>query len=54
MTVVAEAEIRGHWLAAEIRHALDDESVQEKLRAAGVQPRFGVPDEITRMLGVSR
>lgn len=38
------------WLAAEIRRALDDESVQEKLRAAGVQPRFGVPDEITRML----
>jgi tripartite-type tricarboxylate transporter receptor subunit TctC len=37
-------------LGSEIRRALDDETVQGKLRAAGVQPRFGAPDEITRML----
>jgi tripartite-type tricarboxylate transporter receptor subunit TctC len=38
------------WLDAEIRRALDDAGVQEKLRAAGVQPKFGPPEEITRML----
>ncbi len=37
-------------LGDEIRRALDDEAVQQKLRAAGVQPQFGAPDEITRML----
>jgi tripartite-type tricarboxylate transporter receptor subunit TctC len=37
-------------LGSEIRRALDDEAVQQKLRAAGVQPRFGAPGEITRML----
>jgi tripartite-type tricarboxylate transporter receptor subunit TctC len=35
---------------AEIRRALDDEGVQQKLRAAGVIPKVGTPSEITSML----
>lgn len=38
------------WIDAEIKTALDDPDVQEKLRAAGVQPQFGLPEDITRML----
>lgn len=38
------------WLGAEIKRSLDDETVQQKLRAAGVQPNFRAPAEITRML----
>jgi tripartite-type tricarboxylate transporter receptor subunit TctC len=34
----------------EIKHALDDEGVQQKLRAAGVIPQIGTPGEITSML----
>jgi tripartite-type tricarboxylate transporter receptor subunit TctC len=37
-------------LHAEIRTALDDQEVQVKLRNAGVSPKIGVPDDITRML----
>jgi tripartite-type tricarboxylate transporter receptor subunit TctC len=38
------------WLGAEIRKALDDPGVQQKLRAAGVQPQFAPAEDITRML----
>jgi len=38
------------WLSAAIARALDDADVQQKLRAAGVQPKFGKPAEITAML----
>ncbi len=38
------------WLGTEIRKALDDASVKQKLRAAGVQPKFGPPEDITKML----
>jgi tripartite-type tricarboxylate transporter receptor subunit TctC len=38
------------WLGDAIKNALDDPSVQEKLRAAGVQPQFRKPEEITKML----
>jgi tripartite-type tricarboxylate transporter receptor subunit TctC len=37
-------------LHAEVRAALADAGVQDKLRAAGVQPRIGTPDDITDML----
>lgn len=37
-------------LHAEIRTALDDQEVQVKLRNAGVSPKIGLPDDITRML----
>lgn len=37
-------------LHAEIKKALDDEDVQQKLRAAGVQPGIGSPDDIAKML----
>jgi tripartite-type tricarboxylate transporter receptor subunit TctC len=37
-------------LNSEIRKALDDEDVQQKLRAAGVQPGIGSPEDITKML----
>ncbi len=38
------------WFDEQIRRALDDPNVQNKLHAAGVQPAFGAPDAITRML----
>jgi tripartite-type tricarboxylate transporter receptor subunit TctC len=38
------------WLRSQIKSALDDAGVQQKLHAAGVQPKYGTPDEITRML----
>jgi tripartite-type tricarboxylate transporter receptor subunit TctC len=34
----------------EVRKALDDPGVQQKLRAAGVVPQFGTPAQITAML----
>jgi tripartite-type tricarboxylate transporter receptor subunit TctC len=37
-------------LHAEIRKALDDPGVQDKLRNAGVLPKVGSPEDITRML----
>jgi tripartite-type tricarboxylate transporter receptor subunit TctC len=37
-------------LHSEIKRALDDESVQQKLRAASVGPKIGTPDDVTRML----
>ena len=37
-------------LHTEIKKALEDETVQQKLRAAGVTPKIGAPEEITRML----
>lgn len=40
------------WLRGQIKSALDDEGVVQKLRAAGVQPKYGAPEEITRMLEV--
>jgi tripartite-type tricarboxylate transporter receptor subunit TctC len=40
------------WLGTEIRKALDDETVQQKLRAAGVQPGFRPPNAVTQMLGL--
>jgi tripartite-type tricarboxylate transporter receptor subunit TctC len=39
-----------NWLGSEIRKALDDSSVQQRLRAAGVQPQFRPPQDITAML----
>jgi tripartite-type tricarboxylate transporter receptor subunit TctC len=38
------------WLSAEIRKALDDETVQQKLRAAGVQPGYRPRAAVTQML----
>jgi tripartite-type tricarboxylate transporter receptor subunit TctC len=37
-------------LHSEIRTALDDPEVKEKLRKAGVSPKIGTPEDITRML----
>jgi tripartite-type tricarboxylate transporter receptor subunit TctC len=37
-------------LHSEIKRALDDETVQQKLRAAGVGPKIGTPEDVTRML----
>jgi tripartite-type tricarboxylate transporter receptor subunit TctC len=37
-------------LHSEIERALEDQEVQEKLRKAGVSPKVGAPEEITRML----
>ncbi len=34
----------------EIKRALDDSTVQQKIRAAGVEPRIGTPAEVTKML----
>jgi tripartite-type tricarboxylate transporter receptor subunit TctC len=39
-----------HQLHSEIGRALDDREVQEKLRNAGVSPRIGAGEDITRML----
>jgi len=30
--------------------ALDDQEVRDKLRKAGVSPKIGMPEDITRML----
>jgi len=38
------------WLHAEIKRALDDEGVRQKLRQAGVAPKIGAAADITRML----
>jgi tripartite-type tricarboxylate transporter receptor subunit TctC len=37
-------------LHAEIKRALDDEVVQQKMRAAGVEPKIGSPGELKAML----
>jgi len=37
-------------LHSEIKKALDDQDVHDKLRRAGVSPKIGTPEEITRML----
>jgi tripartite-type tricarboxylate transporter receptor subunit TctC len=37
-------------LHAEIKRALDDPMVQQKLRAAGVEPKIGSAAEVTKML----
>ena len=37
-------------LHGEIKRALDDESVKQRLRAAGVEPGIGRPADVTRML----
>jgi tripartite-type tricarboxylate transporter receptor subunit TctC len=34
----------------EIRKALESEAVQQKLRAAGVEPKIGSPEQVTKML----
>jgi tripartite-type tricarboxylate transporter receptor subunit TctC len=38
------------WLRGQIKSALDDAGVQQKLHAAGVQPKYETADDITRML----
>lgn len=38
------------WLHNQIARALDDTEVQQKLRAAGVTPKIGSPEEVTKML----
>jgi tripartite-type tricarboxylate transporter receptor subunit TctC len=38
------------WLHGQIVEALNDQGVQDKLRAAGVIPKAGAPAEITKML----
>jgi tripartite-type tricarboxylate transporter receptor subunit TctC len=40
------------WLRGQIKSALADAGVQQRLHAAGVQPKYGTPDDITRMLDV--
>jgi tripartite-type tricarboxylate transporter receptor subunit TctC len=37
-------------LHAEIKRALDNETVQQKLLGAGVTPRIGTPEDVTKML----
>ena len=37
-------------LFAELRQALEDDGIRQKLRAAGVEPRIGAPAEVTRLL----
>jgi tripartite-type tricarboxylate transporter receptor subunit TctC len=37
-------------LHGEIRSALDDEAVKQRLRAAGVEPGIGAPADVARML----
>jgi tripartite-type tricarboxylate transporter receptor subunit TctC len=39
-------------LHAEIKRALDDEGVQDRLRQAGVTPRIGTPEDISRTLAI--
>jgi tripartite-type tricarboxylate transporter receptor subunit TctC len=38
------------WLRGQIKNALDDAGVQQRLHAAGMQPKYGTTDDITRML----
>jgi tripartite-type tricarboxylate transporter receptor subunit TctC len=38
------------WIHDQIGRALEDETVQQKLRAAGVTPKIGPPEEVTKML----
>jgi tripartite-type tricarboxylate transporter receptor subunit TctC len=38
------------WLKAQIKNALDDQGVVQKLTAAGVEPKYGPPEQVTRML----
>ena len=38
------------WVHNQIGRALEDEAVQQKLRAAGVTPKIGAPEEVTKML----
>jgi tripartite-type tricarboxylate transporter receptor subunit TctC len=38
------------WLHNQIGRALDDETVQQKLRGAGVTPGIGPPEAVTKML----
>ncbi len=40
------------WLRRQIKSALGDDGVQQRLHAAGVQPKYGTPDAIARMLDV--
>jgi tripartite-type tricarboxylate transporter receptor subunit TctC len=40
------------WLKVQIKNALDDWGVVQKLKAAGVQPKYGAPEQVTRMLEV--
>jgi tripartite-type tricarboxylate transporter receptor subunit TctC len=40
------------WFRIQIKDALTDEDVVRRLRAAGVQPKYGAPEEIARMLEV--
>jgi len=40
------------WLRRQIKSALEDAGVQQRLHAAGVQPKYGPSDDITRMLDV--
>ena len=37
-------------LYTEIKRALDEEVVQKKFRAAGVEPKLGTPSEVTKLL----
>jgi tripartite-type tricarboxylate transporter receptor subunit TctC len=37
-------------LYTEIKRALDEEVVQKKFRAAGVEPQLGMPSEVTKLL----
>jgi tripartite-type tricarboxylate transporter receptor subunit TctC len=41
---------RINMLYTEIKRALDEEPVQRKFRAAGVEPKIGTPSEVTRLL----
>ena len=38
------------WIHDQIGRALEDETVRQKLRAAGVTPKIGSPEEVTKML----
>jgi len=38
------------WVHGQIARALEDGEVQQKLRAAGVTPKAGAPEEVTKML----
>ncbi len=40
------------WLKTQIKNALDNQGVVQKLKAAGVQPKYGPAEQVTRMLEV--